>query len=492
MGSGGSAQPGVGTALAAFALRGTWCHHLDVGAAGSEVEVVHAVDVDDAVRARAEQILRRHGRACTSFQTLGAGFSYLFSADAYVAFRAIGHAWVAAGAPIADESRGLEVALDFVREARAQKRRPSFFCVDAGFPDADELARLDVGEEPFYEPAHWEQTLRARRSLREQLRRARAKGVVVTRASAEEVAEGAPLRSELSALAERWLAGRKMAPMTFLVQVEPFTRAESRAYFVARRAGEVVGLLVAVPVYAADGYLVEHAFRDASAPNGTVELLFDAAIRGLGEEGAQFVSAGLCPLSGAVLPVLKTAARLGQGLYNFEGLHAFKAKLGPDRWQPARLLWPRRTSPLVAMLDTLRAFTPGGFTRFAIDTLRHLRRSVLRALYLPLVIWTLAVAVAPERFFPWPSLRWIWVSLDLLLVLLLAGLVRRPSERALTALVWLSGFDALLSVAHVALWIGPRAEAALDLLGLVVGLVGPTSAFILLSVLRGRRRRVSV
>jgi len=463
-----------------------------VDAAGSEVEVVRAVDVDDAVRARAELILRRHGRACTSFQTLERGFSYLFSGDAYVAFRAIGRAWVAAGAPIADDSRELEVALDFVREARAQGRRPSFFCVDAAFPESSELSSLDVGEEPFYDCASWDAALRARRSLREQLRRARAKGVSVTRATAEEVAEGSSLRPTLDALAQRWLAGRKMAPMTFLVQVDPFTRAESRAYFVARRHGEVVGLLVAVPVYAADGWLVEHAFRDPAAPNGTVELLFDIAIRGLGEQGARFVSAGLCPLSGDVLPALKTAGRLGQGLYNFQGLRAFKAKLGPQRWQPARLLFPRRSSRLLAMLDTLRAFTPGGFTRFAVDTLRHLRRSVLRALYLPLVIWTLAVAVAPARFFPWPSLRWIWVCIDLLLVLLLAGLVRRPSERALTALVWLSGFDALLSVAHVALWIGPRAQGWVDVLGLVVGLVGPASAFTLLSVLRGRSSHDSV
>jgi len=466
---------------------------VDVEAQGaSRGEVVDAASVDHDVRARAEQILRRHARAATSFQTLEHGFSYFFSGDGYVAFRAIGRAWVAAGAPIADARRSVPLALEFVKEARARGRRPSFFCVDAGFPQTDALQALNVGAEPFYEPAEWEEKLRHHRSLREQLRRARAKGVTVSRLAPEEVAEGAPLRPVLDALAERWLRQRRMAPMTFLVQRDLFTRADARAFFVARRGDAVVGLLVAVPVFVADGYLVEHAFRDPSAPNGTVELLFDAAIRALGEEGARFVSAGLCPLSGDVLPALERAGRLGQGLYNFQGLHAFKAKLGPTRWQPSRLLFPRRSSRLLALFDTLRAFTPGGFARFAVDTLRHLRRSVLRALYLPLVLWTLAVAVAPERFFPWPSLRWIWVSLDLLLVLLLAGLVHRPKARRLRVLVWLSGFDALLSVLHVALWIGPRAQGLVDLLGLVVGLVGPLSAFTLLSILRGRSRRDSV
>jgi len=453
-----------------------------------EVEVVAAGDVDDAVRARAEDVLRRHGLACTSFQTLEHGFSYLFAEGGYVAFRVIGRAWVAAGAPIAAPERRLALALAFVREARARRHRPSFFCVDAAFPEDDSLRSLDVGEEPFFECATWDATLRARRSLREQLRRARAKGVRVERVSADQVAEPSALRDRLLDLAERWLDGRKMAPMTFLVQVDPFTRAESRAYFVARRGEAIVGLLVAVPVYASGGYLVEHAFRDRAAPNGTVELLFDAAIRGLGERGAQFVSAGLCPLSGDVLPALKAVGRLGQGLYNFHGLHAFKAKLGPSRWEPARLLFPRRAWGPLAVLDTLRAFTPGGLTRFAIDTLRHLRIAVLRALYLPLVVWTMGVALAPERFFPWPSLRWLWVGVDLLLVLLLAGLVRRPSERALTALVWLSGFDALLSVAHVALWIAPQMRGLVDVFGIVVGLVGPTSAFLLLSLLRGSPR----
>ncbi len=68
----------------------------------------------------------------------------------------------------------------------------------------------------------------ASRSLREQLRRARAKGLAVREVVASELAEGAPLRGRIEALVERWLATRRMAPMGFLVAVELFSFAEAR------------------------------------------------------------------------------------------------------------------------------------------------------------------------------------------------------------------------------------------------------------------------
>ena len=44
----------------------------------------------------------------------------------------------------------------------------------------------------------------------------------------------------------------------------------------------------------------EDVLRSPEAPNGTVELLIDAAMRALHEAGSRFVTLGLAPLAGAI------------------------------------------------------------------------------------------------------------------------------------------------------------------------------------------------
>ncbi|MFW5875104.1 MAG: phosphatidylglycerol lysyltransferase domain-containing protein [Myxococcota bacterium] len=321
---------------------------------------------DDLTRAHA--IVRRHGRASTSFQTLEHGLRYHFDGDGYVAFAEVGRAWVAAGAPVSAPGRAAEVARSFVEAARRAGRRPRFFGVDASL-DRQALRHTRIGEEPWWDARRWHETLRAVRSLREQLRRARAKNVRVRL-----VSSGALDRAALEALAERWLDSRRMAPMGFLVQLDPFRYSEDRLYLVAERDGAWVGLLVAAPVFAGPGWLVEHVLRDPAAPNGTAELLVDALMRQAARTNAPQVCLGHLPLAGRVNRTLRLIRRLGRFLYNFEGLEAFKRKLRPHRMEPIHLAYPARERGVVALIDVLRAFAPGGFLRFGIRTLGHLVR----------------------------------------------------------------------------------------------------------------------
>lgn len=343
-------------------------------------------------RERAAAILRRHGRDATSFQTLEGGFDYFFDGDAFVAYRDTGRAWVAAGEPVAAPERVSEVAAGFLDEARCNGRRGSFFGVDAELLARAGLPATPIGEEPIWDPGDWEATLRGSRSLREQLRRARAKGLMTRVLEADEVREGAPLRPALERIAARWLEARRMAPMAFLVQVEPFARPEERCFVLAERGGEAVALLVAVPVYARGGWLVEHVLRAPNAPNGTSESLVDRLMRWLDGRGSRWVSLGLAPLSGELPSTLRLARRLGRPFYNFEGLRAFKARLHPARWEPRFLARaPRALAPL-ALLDTLTAFTPRGLFAFALATVRHLRSALVPVLLVLLAVALLAAS----------------------------------------------------------------------------------------------------
>ena len=222
--------------------------------------------------------------------------------------------------------------------------------------------------------------------MREQLRRATAKGVTVRPLAIAELVLEHPIRLQLDALIARWLAARPMAPMGFLVQVDPFTFPEHRRYFVAERGGAIVAFLGVIPIFARGGWFFEDFIRDATAPNGTVELLVDAGMRAAAAERVELVTLGMVPLAGDVGPWLRAARTFGRVLYDFDGLRAFKAKFRPIAWDPIYLACPPERSRLWAIVDTLTAFAHGDLARFGIATLARNRGVQLAALA------TLAVA----------------------------------------------------------------------------------------------------
>ncbi len=401
--------------------------------------------VDDE-RRRVLRLLQRHGYNTTSFQVLEAGFRYWFSPDGEgaVAYVDTGRAWVAAGAPIAPEAGLASLCEGFARSARQAGRRACFFATEARLGALGWLESAPIGLQPSWSPPHWEQTLRSTRSLREQLRRARAKGVQVRQVEpAELTSPDLPLRRELERFIGAWLQTRKMAPMGFLVAVEPFHFPEERRYFIAEHQGRLVALLVAVPIYARQGWLFEDLLRQREAPNGTSELLIDTAMRQVAAEGSQVVTLGLAPLAGEVSPALRLARRTTRLLYDFEGLRRFKARLRPDHWERIDLAWPKGSSGTVALLDALAAFTLTGahrrasFLRFGLRTLLGvpalgaLGARGLALLLLALALWLL-LSPPGGWLAPWLRLG-LPGGLGALGVLLLA-LARPGAARAAAAL----------------------------------------------------------
>ncbi|HET9930893.1 MAG TPA: phosphatidylglycerol lysyltransferase domain-containing protein [Polyangiaceae bacterium] len=338
---------------------------------GIRCATLAVIQVTEDPRQRAHRLLQRWGWNATSFQTLSEGFSYWFTHEGCVAYAACGGAWVGAGAPIADSDRLSQVANGFVEAAAARGKRASFFAVEQRFLRATKMSSFLVGEQPVYDPGVWCTHLRRSASLREQLRRARAKGV--------HVSPGVPVddANELARVHEAWLSRHALPGMGFLTGLDPFSEERPRRYFVARsRENRIEGFAALSPVYARQGWLFEHLVRSPSAPNGTVELLVDAAMRALADDGVAWATLGLAPLAGDVALPLKWVRRWAEPLYNFEGLRAFKAKLGPVRWDPVYLAYPRTNNGLTALCDGLAAFTRGRPLGFAT---RSLSKSLMRS-----------------------------------------------------------------------------------------------------------------
>ncbi|MGH7681798.1 MAG: phosphatidylglycerol lysyltransferase domain-containing protein [Candidatus Eiseniibacteriota bacterium] len=435
-------------------------------------------------------LLKTHGWNSTSFQVLEPGFRYWFDGDdGCVAYVDTGRAWVVGGAPIAHQERFVDVMRSFQAAAVTAGRRVCCFGTESRFHETVGWPSIRIGDQPVWSPADWTETLSRSKSLREQLRRARAKGSTVRRLDAAELAASHPTRSELDTLIARWLATRPMATMGFLVQVHPYTFPEERRCFVAELDGRIVGFLGVVPVYARGGWFFEDFLGTPDAPNGTIETLIDAGMRGAAAEGATYVTLGLAPLVGEVAVWLRMFRRWGGGLYDFAGLRAFKAKFKPRVWDPISLSYPPGGAAWTAILDTLSAFSQGGLLAFGVRTLIRGPAIVMRVLALLLVPW-IAVLSLPSSaaWFPSEAWRWGWVVFDVAIGASLFYLSQRWHPRLADALAGAITLDAVVTLIQAVAFDIPRHHAPFDWLVILVAVLAPMIAATLLWAGRAHRR----
>lgn len=322
-----------------------------------------------ARHALARSLVLRHGWNTLAYQILNPGIQHWFlpGGEGVVGYVDVGGAWVAAGVPICPPARLAATADAFEMAAARVGRRVCYVGAQSRLVEAlaagGPVARLPVGAQPVWDPRGWPAKVAGKASLRAQLARARNKGVRVEVWPATAAAEDPQVRRCL----DEWLATRDLPPLHFLVEPETLVVPEDRRVFVALRDSATIAYLVATPIPQREGWLLEQVVRGRAAPNGTAELLIDAAMGALAAEGASYVTLGVAPLSqrvttaenpqGALARSLLAWVRAhGRRFYNFEGLEAFKAKLQPDIWEPVYVLSRERTTSLRTLYAVAGAF----------------------------------------------------------------------------------------------------------------------------------------
>lgn len=303
---------------------------------------------DRARLERARALVIRFGWNTTAYQITNPGIRHWFATggDAVVGFVEAARVRVVAGAPVCAEERLPEVAAEFERDAERAGERVCYFCAEARlesvYAASSGHAGVLLGAQPVWRPAEWAAMSAKNKSLRAQLNRARNKGVTV----AEWTREKAENNPDLIDCLREWLTTKGLPPLHFLVEPNTLSRLSDRRIFVAEREKETIGFVLLSPVTNRRGWLFEQfPHRPGAAPNGTVELMIDTAMRTLAENGFDYATLGLSPLStrAEVAPFdnplwlrasLAWMRKHGQRFYNFDGLDAFKSKLRPERWEP--------------------------------------------------------------------------------------------------------------------------------------------------------------
>ncbi|HEX2168445.1 MAG TPA: DUF2156 domain-containing protein [Longimicrobiales bacterium] len=342
----------------------------------------------NSVPAAVRAVVRHWGWNSTSYQILNPGFSYWIDpqGDAVVGYVERHGVRVVGGAPVCDAARFADVAEAFEQDAARKGCGVAYFAAEGRIAD---LARTDaarvtfpIGAQPVWSPGALVREFAAHASLRAQLSRARNKGVRV-----RHLATALPQMLEaMHECLEDWVDRRALPPLHFLIETETLDDLTDRRVLVAESGGEVVGFLIATPVPARNGWLVEQLVRCGGAPNGTAELLLHHAARMLDDEDAVMLTLGLAPLARRGTPVIDRApswvavllARMrahGRRFFNFEGLEQFKAKFGGSTWEAVYLSIAPGTSVARTMLAVTTAFSGEPLVRFVPRTIG---RSILR------------------------------------------------------------------------------------------------------------------
>jgi phosphatidylglycerol lysyltransferase len=296
---------------------------------------------------RARELVLTYGWNSTSYQILNPGIRHWFSekGEGVVGFVSCNGVRVVAGAPVCAKENLKKVAAEFETDAALAKEKVCYFCAEERlevlYKDSARYSKVLLGAQPVWRPSDWESITTKHKSLRAQLNRARNKGVTVSEWSAEKACNHPQLLDCL----RRWLSAKGLPPLHFLVEPETLSNLSDRRVFVAERAGEAEGFVLLSPVSRRDGWLFEQFVHCPGAPNGCVELMIDAAMRALANDGYEYATLGLSPLSARarVAPfrnplwlrvALAWMRKHARRFYNFDGLDAFKAKLQPKRWEP--------------------------------------------------------------------------------------------------------------------------------------------------------------
>ncbi len=317
-------------------------------------------------------LILRYGWNSTCYQLLNPGFRYWISkdGDAVVGYVEYAGTRIAAGSPVCAFERLPDVVDEFEKDSDALGLHVCYFASEARLESViaqrTGYAITQLGAQPVWNPKSLVEKMVAKSSLRGQLNRAFHKGLIVEEWNADKATGNPALKTVL----DDWLSTRGLPSLHFLVEPETLSSLEDRRMFVALQGAEAVGFLNASPIPGRNGWLIEQFVRGRGAPNGTVELMLNRAAEVFAEEGYEYLTMGLSPLtqqaqselpktSPVIKFLLRWARAHGKRFYDFEGLEFFKTKFEPEYWEPIYAISNEPKFSLRALYAIACAFTKG-------------------------------------------------------------------------------------------------------------------------------------
>ncbi|MVA57449.1 phosphatidylglycerol lysyltransferase domain-containing protein [Agrobacterium vitis] len=315
----------------------------------------------------AGRIVRENSRAAAGLVALG-DKQVLFSdaGDAFLMYARRGRRFVVLFDPVGPRAAWPQLVTKLLKEAKACGCRVAFYQVSPDFLPvaADAGLRLfKLGDQAIVDLHRFDLKGGDWLKLRRSINRAERDGLEF---SIVPPAEVAGLLDELAYVSDVWLAHHKAGEKGF--SLGTFQRCYLCAHPVAiiRLEGRIVAFANILTTETKQDAFIDLMRHLPGTHRGMMDLLFVKIMLHLKAEGYRQLDMGMAPLSGLsarpTAPLWHRLGRLvyenGERLYNFKGVHAFKAKFDPD-WQPRYLAVSGKREALPAVVDTALLISGG-------------------------------------------------------------------------------------------------------------------------------------
>lgn len=280
--------------------------------------------------------------------------------DAFLMFRQSRHTLVAMGDPVGPRERWSALVWRLRDLADQQRARLAFYeCSPAMLELAVDLGlgAIKLGEEARVPLASFTLDGKEHAKLRQAVNRALREGLRFRVAQREEVPALLPV---LRAISDDWLARKGGREKQFsLGRFESQYLCEEPVALV-EKDGKVVAFANLWPMPSRQELSFDLMRYSTGAPAGTMDFMFTQMMLWGREEGYQWLSLGVAPLSGiegrrlapAWARIANQMFRHGERFYGFEGLRRYKNKFAPV-WIPRYLAAPRGLGTALALFDIL-------------------------------------------------------------------------------------------------------------------------------------------
>jgi lysylphosphatidylglycerol synthetase-like protein (DUF2156 family) len=335
--------------------------------------VTARVTSQDENRAKAREILERHGITTLAYMTIWDGNHYWFSADgrSYVAYRIEGGVAITTGDPVGPAADLERTVDEFIVFCHDHAWTPCLYSTTEATKRAtDRLGwpSLQVAEETVLRLGSLAFSGKKFQDIRSSISRARKAGI-----SAEWIVfPDAPLaiRDQIEAISEEWVSDKALPEMGFtLGGIDELNDRNVRCLIAVDADRTVHGVTSWLPSYR-DGQRVGWTLdfmrrRSEGNVKGIMEFLIGTAALDVQSEGAEFLSMSGAPLAKAnpdaeltgVQKLLEYIGKTMEPVYGFRSLLKFKAKFQPE-YEPMYMCYPESAALPRIGLGISHAYLP--------------------------------------------------------------------------------------------------------------------------------------
>ena len=300
-------------------------------------------------RARAHEIVERHGRTSLARFTLFPDKSYFFSPGGTLfAFVSKGRVALVLGDPIGPEADLPDALEAFKKHCVQNDWLAAFYQVQnnyLGLYKSNDFETLMIGQEAVVDLSRFTLDGKAGKDFRTALNKMERLG---HRAEIHTPPLSAELLENLRDVSNEWLTSMHGSEMRFSAGWfdEAYIRS-TPVVTISTPDGTISAFANMISEYQRPEFAVDLMRRRERIESGTMDFLFITMLRWAREQGVSTFSLGLSALSGlsensetlSAERALRYIYENVNRFYNFKGLHAFKEKFHPQ-WQPRYLIYP--------------------------------------------------------------------------------------------------------------------------------------------------------